>query len=90
MKSWLGSQIEKKSLHSERDDFDIIYDNWISFITQTNMMFFTLFYIFHVIKLGALENVLSMLRIIINEFDLNSHNTSDVTRSEVRAMSQLW
>ena len=80
----------KKSLYSERDDFDIIYDNWISFITQTNIMFFTLFYIFHGIKLGALENVLSMLRIIINEFDLNSHNPSDVTRSEVRAILQLW
>ena len=53
------------------------------------MMSFTLLSVFHVIKLGALENVLSMLRIIINEFDLNSHNPSDVTRSEVRAILQL-
>ena len=77
----------KKSICGGFDNAIIIYDPQVSSIAHSDMTSSTIFYGF---KLGALENVLSMLRIIINEFDLNNHHTSDVTQSEVRAMSSIW
>ena len=86
-KSDLVWYLVKKSICGGFDNAIIIYDPQVSSIAHSDMTSSTIFYGF---KLGALENVLSMLRIIINEFDLNNHHTSDVTQSEVRAMSSIW